>query len=50
MAIDEVGERAFATGCALHELSPQAGSLEELFLTWTTPAHEAQSDQEVNAS
>jgi ABC-2 type transport system ATP-binding protein len=46
MAIDEIGERAFAAGFALHELSPQAGSLEELFLTWTASA----SDQEVNRS
>ena len=36
MPIDEIGERAFTTGIALHELSPQAGSLEELFLNWTT--------------
>jgi ABC-2 type transport system ATP-binding protein len=35
MAIDEIGERAFTAGVALHELSPSAGSLEELFLTWT---------------
>ena len=46
MAIDEIGERSFAHGFALHELSPQAGSLEELFLTWTASA----SDQEVNQS
>jgi ABC-2 type transport system ATP-binding protein len=36
MPIDEIGERAFAAGIALHELSPVAGSLEELFLNWTT--------------
>ena len=36
MPIDEIGERAFTAGFPLHELSPQAGSLEELFLTWTT--------------
>jgi ABC-2 type transport system ATP-binding protein len=35
MAIDEVGERAFTAGITLHELSPHAGSLEELFLHWT---------------
>jgi ABC-2 type transport system ATP-binding protein len=33
---DEIGDRAFAAGIALHELSPQAGSLEELFLAWTS--------------
>jgi ABC-2 type transport system ATP-binding protein len=34
--IDEIGDRACAAGIALHELSPQAGSLEELFLGWTS--------------
>ena len=32
---DEIGERAFHAGIALHELSPHVGSLEELFLNWT---------------
>ncbi len=36
MGIDEIGERAFTAGITLHELSPHAGSLEELFLHWTT--------------
>jgi ABC-2 type transport system ATP-binding protein len=36
MPIDEIGDRAFTNGVALHELSPHAGSLEELFLNWTT--------------
>jgi len=36
MPIDEIGDRAFTAGFAVHELSPRAGSLEELFLTWTT--------------
>ena len=31
----EIGDRACAAGIALHALSPQAGSLEELFLDWT---------------
>ncbi len=35
MPIAEIGERACTAGIALHELSPQAGSLEELFLDWT---------------
>ncbi len=44
MPIDEIGDRAFTAGFAIHELSPRAGSLEELFLTWTsTPS----IDQEV---
>jgi ABC-2 type transport system ATP-binding protein len=34
--ITEIGDRACAAGIALHELSPQAGSLEELFLDWTS--------------
>ena len=35
MPITEIGDRACAAGIALHELTPQAGSLEELFLGWT---------------
>ena len=34
--IAEIGDRACAAGIALHELTPQAGSLEELFLDWTS--------------
>ena len=36
IGIAEIGDRACAAGIALHELSPQAGSLEELFLDWTS--------------
>jgi ABC-2 type transport system ATP-binding protein len=36
LGMGEIGDRAFAAGIALHELSPQAGSLEELFLEWTS--------------
>ncbi len=36
MPLAEIGERAFANGVVLHELSPHAGSLEQLFLNWTT--------------
>jgi ABC-2 type transport system ATP-binding protein len=32
----EIGDRACAAGIALHELASQAGSLEELFLGWTS--------------
>ena len=32
----DIGDRACAAGIALHELIPQAGSLEELFLDWTS--------------
>ena len=35
MSIDDIGDRALTAGIALHELSPQAGSLEDLFLGWT---------------
>ena len=35
MTISDIGECALAAGIALHELSPQAGSLEDLFLGWT---------------
>jgi ABC-2 type transport system ATP-binding protein len=38
LPIDEIGEQAFRAGVALHELSPHAGSLEELFLSWTGAA------------
>jgi ABC-2 type transport system ATP-binding protein len=37
--ITEIGDRACAAGIALHELTPQAGSLEELFLDWTSNDH-----------
>lgn len=40
MPIEEIGERAFAGGTAVHELSPRPGSLEELFLAWTTDSSE----------
>jgi ABC-2 type transport system ATP-binding protein len=36
--ITEIGDRACAAGIPLHELTPQAGSLEELFLGWTSNA------------
>jgi ABC-2 type transport system ATP-binding protein len=45
MPIDEIGERAFAAGVAVHELSARAGSLEELFMTWT--ADPSTSSEEV---
>ena len=35
LPITEIGDRACAAGIALHELAPEAGSLEELFLDWT---------------
>ena len=47
VTIDDIGERAFAAGLVLHELSSRPGSLEERFLAWTT--HQP-TDQEVPAS
>ncbi len=34
--IEQVGQHAYLYGIALHELSPVRGSLEELFLEWTS--------------
>lgn len=36
LTLAEIGQQAHDHGVVLHELSPQAGSLEELFLGWTT--------------
>lgn len=36
LPIEEIGETAFRAGIMLHELSPHSGSLEELFLGWTS--------------
>jgi ABC-2 type transport system ATP-binding protein len=36
ITITQVGDEACAAGIALHELSPEGGSLEELFLGWTS--------------
>jgi len=35
LPIAEIGDLACAAGISLHELTPEAGSLEELFLDWT---------------
>lgn len=35
LAIADIGERAHDAGIVLHELTPLAGSLEELFMGWT---------------
>lgn len=37
LALDEIGDAAHAADVALHELSPHAGSLEEMFFALTTP-------------
>ena len=36
LEIAEIGDRACAAGIALHALIPETGSLEELFLDWTS--------------
>jgi ABC-2 type transport system ATP-binding protein len=36
LPIEEIGEQAFQAGMPLHELSQHAGSLEELFMNWTS--------------
>ena len=43
VGIAEIGDRACRAGIALHQLSPQAGSLEELFLGWTKDDNTATS-------
>ncbi|GAB2861390.1 ABC transporter ATP-binding protein [Nocardioides pacificus] len=35
LSLSEIGERAFAAGVVLHELTQREGSLEELFMRWT---------------
>lgn len=48
LPIDEIGDHAFRSGIAVHELSPHTGSLEERFLEWTrTPTPPASSHEEV---
>jgi ABC-2 type transport system ATP-binding protein len=39
--LEEIGDTAHASGIALHELSPQAGSLEDVFLELTVPSQTA---------
>jgi ABC-2 type transport system ATP-binding protein len=36
VTIAQIGDHACAAGIALHELTPRAGSLEDLFLEWTS--------------
>jgi len=35
VSTSDIGDQAWAAGIALHELSPESGSLEDLFLRWT---------------
>ena len=43
MTIDTIGDVAFRAGIAVHELSRDSSSLEELFLGWTGAGHTMQS-------
>lgn len=43
--LEEIGERAFAAGIVLHELSTHAGSLEDLFLAWTSGEGDADDSE-----
>lgn len=45
--MEEIGQRAFDAGIAIHELSSHTGSLEERFLQWTTAPAQQGSDEEV---
>ncbi len=46
MSLGEIGDHAFVNGIAIHELSAHAGSLEELFLDWTsTPSLPEEASQ-----
>jgi ABC-2 type transport system ATP-binding protein len=38
LPISDIGDRACEAGIALHELSAESGSLEDLFLGWTGDA------------
>ena len=37
LGLDQIGDAAHTAGIAIHELSPHAGSLEDVFLELTTP-------------
>lgn len=42
LGLDQIGDIAHAADVTLHELSPHAGSLEDVFLALTTPNHATQ--------
>lgn len=44
-ALSDIGDLALTAGVAIHELSQRAGSLEELFLAWTTGPTDPEVDQ-----
>ncbi|MGI9540066.1 MAG: ABC transporter ATP-binding protein [Miltoncostaeaceae bacterium] len=40
LSMDEIGEQAFRAGIPIYELASQSGSLEDLFLDWTSDARD----------
>jgi ABC-2 type transport system ATP-binding protein len=42
--LDQIGDTAHAAGITLHELSPHAGSLEDVFFALTNPTHPTQEE------
>jgi ABC-2 type transport system ATP-binding protein len=45
LPMHQIGEHAYHEDVALHELSTHSGSLEELFLNWTSEAHRGDSNR-----
>lgn len=43
LSAEEIGDRAYAAGIPLHELASHAGSLEDMFLSWTGAGARAES-------
>ena len=51
LSLDQIGDAAHAAGIALHELSADAGSLEDVFLSLTTNSSTTpKTTQEVHQS
>lgn len=46
LSLEQIGNVAHAAGIALHELSEDAGSLEDVFLSLTTPTHTTQENNQ----
>ncbi len=46
LSLEQIGNVAHSAGIALHELSEDAGSLEDVFLSLTTPTHATQENNQ----
>ena len=46
LSLEEIGERAFTAGIAIHELSHHADSLEDRFFAWTDEGSDLQNSKE----